>query len=145
MGQLAGGSRSSRYTRVHEISAEVRDVLLPLIAKAQNDRKRLLLRIEARKERGIKCGRSLRRIVHRRQMRAHFTIWNRPASPTTWTAEGRTRQPGVAVTGSLITQLNQTSSAFSIPVSGVRRFLSGQPGAFYLSANLLEHDIARCG
>jgi hypothetical protein len=29
---------------VHEISADLRDVLLPLIAKTQNDRKRLLLR-----------------------------------------------------------------------------------------------------
>jgi hypothetical protein len=29
---------------VREISAELRDVLLPLIAKTQNDRKRLLLR-----------------------------------------------------------------------------------------------------
>jgi hypothetical protein len=28
----------------HEIRAELRDVLLPLIAKTQNDRKRLLLR-----------------------------------------------------------------------------------------------------
>ena len=29
---------------VREISAELRDVLLPLIAKTQNDRKRLMLR-----------------------------------------------------------------------------------------------------
>jgi hypothetical protein len=29
---------------VNEITAELRDVLLPLIAKTQNDRKRLLLR-----------------------------------------------------------------------------------------------------
>jgi hypothetical protein len=29
---------------VHEISPDLRDVLLPLIAKTQNDRKRLLLR-----------------------------------------------------------------------------------------------------
>jgi len=33
-----------KILRVREISAELRDVLLPLIAKTQNDRKRLLLR-----------------------------------------------------------------------------------------------------
>ena len=33
-----------RILRVSEISADLRDVLLPLIAKTQNDRKRLLLR-----------------------------------------------------------------------------------------------------
>ena len=33
-----------RILRVREISADLRDVLLPLIAKTQNDRKRLLLR-----------------------------------------------------------------------------------------------------
>jgi hypothetical protein len=33
-----------RILRVREISADLRDVFLPLIAKTQNDRKRLLLR-----------------------------------------------------------------------------------------------------
>ena len=33
-----------KILNVHEISADLRDVLLPLIAKTQNDRKRLLLR-----------------------------------------------------------------------------------------------------
>jgi hypothetical protein len=33
-----------RILRVSEISSDLRDVLLPLIAKTQNDRKRLLLR-----------------------------------------------------------------------------------------------------
>jgi hypothetical protein len=40
----AGLAEALKILGVREISADLRDVLLPLIAKTQNDRKRLLLR-----------------------------------------------------------------------------------------------------